>query len=436
MRQIQALIWKDFRLWAQKPGSWIIIFVVPLLFIWIMQAVFGSTGTPVVTVYAVNEDESKESERVIQTLQEADNIRVDLLETRSEANRRVGSGERMAAVVVPEGYGAALTTSHGAHIDIIIDPARSEQANIVVGLVNSVLSPLIIDAEVNRGIETSINQIITPFDQANQANPQPENASEGDSTGQPAPQPTPTSRATAAQTDTLRKFFAAALKGVVSSQVQEALDNPQVQLTTEAIDQKGKARTPSLLDYLVPGYSLMFVFFLVPNLATTVIEERQSGTLRRLLSAPLPRSRILVGKMLPYFLIAVVQMMVVFLASWLLFGIDLGGSLLGLGIIILSSSLAMACLGILISAVAQTEGQANGLAMILVLAMAVISGSMFPSISIPGLQMATPHYWAMQGFLNIISRGQGVQGAMLPTGILLTMSAFFFMVGAIRFRFE
>ncbi len=76
------------------------------------------------------------------------------------------------------------------------------------------------------------------------------------------------------------------------------------------------------------------------------------------------------------------------------------------------------------------------MAAIVVLAMAVVSGAMFPSISIPGVQQITPHYWSMQGFLNVISRGQGIEGILLPVGILLTMAAVFFTIGAVRFRFE
>ncbi len=66
----------------------------------------------------------------------------------------------MAAVIVPEGFGSAISTSHGANIDIIIDPARSEQANIVIGLLNSTLAPFIIDAEVSRSVEASVSQVV------------------------------------------------------------------------------------------------------------------------------------------------------------------------------------------------------------------------------------------------------------------------------------
>jgi ABC-2 type transport system permease protein len=475
MQQILAFTRKELQLWAKKPGSWIIVFIIPLIFIWIIQSVFGSNGSPVVTIFAVNLDNGSQGARVIEALQGSSNLKIDELTTREEAEKRVSAGEHMAAVIIPKNFDTAISTSNGATVEILIDPARSDQASIVSGLVNAALGPLMIDAEVNRGVEAGIAQVIQSFPTS-------------------TPQPGPTSVATPVP-GSLQKFFTAALKGVVSSQVEQALADPQVSIAARPLSEAPlsympleatplaettlqsstpqsptstasttetalasaaaaaaaagatpgapstpatlqKTHMPSLLDYLVPGYSLMFVFFLISNLSMTVIEERETGALRRLLVAPIPLSRILMGKMLPYFLIAVVQFIWVLLASRLIFGINLGNAILGLGIIILASSLAMATLGILIAAFARSESQASGLATVLVLAMAVVSGAMYPSISIPGLQAITPHYWAMQGFLNIIARGQGTQGAMLPAGILIIMSAVFFTVGAIRFRFE
>ncbi len=425
MRQLLAIARKEFLLWAQNPGSWIIVFVVPFLFIWIMQAVFGSTGNPVVTVYAVNLDKGKTATQVMQALGSTSNLKIETLQTREEADRRVGMGERMAAIVIPPGFSQDLQTAGGAQIELIVDPARSQQASIVNGLVNEALAPIIVDAEVNRGVGNSIGQVMKSLE-----------------TGQTPSAPATGIGSTTTDPQSLTRFFTAAIKGIVSSQVEDALNNPQVQMESLPLQSNPgtPAKAPSLLDYLVPGYSLMFVFFLVASLAVTVIHERQSGTLRRLLVAPVPRSRILLGKMLPFFLIAVVQFVVVLGISSVIFNLNFGqdwiSNALGLGIIIAASSLSMTTLGILVAALAQTEGQADGLAIVLVLAMAVASGAMFPNISIPGLQAVTPHYWALQGFLNVLARGQGIEGVLRPAGILLTMSAVFFTAGAIRFRFE
>jgi ABC-2 type transport system permease protein len=448
MKQILAMTRKELLLWAKKPGSWIMVFVVPILFIWIVQAVFGSSGIPVVTVYAVNEDDSRESRQVMRSLRDADNLNIDELETREEADRKVGAGERMAAVIIPQGFSTALGSNRGASVEVIVDPARSEQAAIVLGLVQSALGPMFVEAEVSRGVEAGVAQIMKGIEQAEPSVVEEDGAetaeveeteSEAVITGEEVDieeEIASDETDEAEEARAMQKFFTAAVKGIVSSQVQETMDNPQVQLTVLPFEGQEQIHRPSLLDYLVPGYSLMFVFFLIPNLALTVIEERESGTLRRLLVAPVARSRILLGKMLPYFLIATTQLITLLLVSKLLFGIDLGNSVLALAVVIVCSALVMSGLGILIAAVAQSEGQADGLAIASVLALAVVSGAMFPSISIPGLQMITPHYWAMQGFLNVIARGQGVEGVLLPAGILLTMAAVFFTIGAVRFRFE
>jgi ABC-2 type transport system permease protein len=109
---------------------------------------------------------------------------------------------------------------------------------------------------------------------------------------------------------------------------------------------------------------------------------------------------------------------------------------ISLAVMMITSALAMVTLGILIASLAKTEAQADGLAIIIVIALAAVSGSMFPTISVPGLQTITPHYWAIQGFINVTARLQGVEGILRPAGVLLTMSAVFFTIGAIRFRFE
>jgi ABC-2 type transport system permease protein len=431
MRQILAFTWKEFRLWIQKPGSWIIVFVVPLIFAWIMMAVFGGSGTPVVTIFAVNLDESPAGTRVIDALLDSEHLKIEQLPTREEAEKRVGAGQHMAAVVVPEDFGSAVKTSGGAPVEIIVDPARADQASIVAGLVNAALGPLMIEAEVNRGVEAGIAKVMQSLPTNPTSTPRPSQSLATPFTSTLFPTRTPTPAP-------IQKFFTAALKGVVSSRVDEALADPQVSITTQPFleEGSGEAHQPSLLDYLVPGYSLMFVFFLVSDLALTVIDERETGTLRRLLVAPVPLSRILLGKMVPYFLIAAAQLTLVLLAGRLIFSIDLGNSTLGLAIIILASALSVVTLGILVAAFAHTESQASGLAIVLVLAMAVVSGVMFPTIFIPALRAVTPQYWAMQGFLNIIARGQSVQGVLLPAGVLLTLSALFFIIGAIRFRFE
>jgi ABC-2 type transport system permease protein len=52
------------------------------------------------------------------------------------------------------------------------------------------------------------------------------------------------------------------------------------------------------------------------------------------------------------------------------------------------------------------------------------------------LQYATPHYWAIQGFQNVIARGLGVSGVVFESGILLGLATIFFVIGVRRFKFD
>jgi ABC-2 type transport system permease protein len=178
------------------------------------------------------------------------------------------------------------------------------------------------------------------------------------------------------------------------------------------------------------------LFFLLSHIATAVVDERSQGSLRRLLVTPASKGVILAGKMLPFFFIAIGQMVFVLLVSSWVFKVSLGNSPLALAAIVLATALSVATLGILVAALVKNENQAGGLTILVVLALAVISGCISESIQIMGLNLVTPQYWARQGLLNVLQRGLGLEGVWLPVAILLGMSAVFFVAGARRFKFE
>ena len=408
LTQIWVIARKELRLWLQQPANLVVILLVPFLFIWIMGAVFGSSGMPTVAVFAVNLDSGANAARVLTALQDSPNLEVQLLSDRAEADRRVGQGERMAAVVIPAGFSEAVLTDSGAALELIVDPARNERASIVTGLVNAALAPQLVDAEVARGVNRGIASLLTS--QENLAG---------------------------METGVLQEFLTAAFQGVVASQVQSAVEDPLVSLNLQPVGEGPSSESlPSLMEFLVPGYTLMFAFFLVSQLATTIVEERAEGTLRRLLSTPASKAAILAGKFLPYAVVASLQILFVFFVSSLFFDFSLGSSPLALAAVILPTAAVIAALGILIAALARTTGQSSGLTILIVLILAIASGAMSPNIAIPGLQWLTPHFWAIRGFQNIITRQMGLSGALLPAAVLTGMALLFFGLAVWRFRFE
>jgi ABC-2 type transport system permease protein len=186
----------------------------------------------------------------------------------------------------------------------------------------------------------------------------------------------------------------------------------------------------------IPGFSLMFVFFLATNLAVALVDERQAGTLRRLLVTPASRGAILLGKLLPYFLLAIVQFVVLFSVCNAVFGVEMGDAPLALGVVMVCAAASVAGLGIMIAALAKTKGQADRVPTMVIIAMAIVSGCIGPHITVPGIKYATPHYWALLGFQNVMVRGMGFSGVLLPCGVLLAFAVVFFIIGVRRFRFE
>ncbi len=189
-------------------------------------------------------------------------------------------------------------------------------------------------------------------------------------------------------------------------------------------------------DYLVPGYAVFFAFFLLGLMAETVYNERVSGGVRRLLVQPTPRWVLLLGKAIPYALIAMLQVMVVMGASSLLFGYDLGHDLPALALLVVATGLVVGSIGLLMAVLVKSEGQVNAVPTLLPLVLAAVSGAMFPSIAIPTLKLFTPHYWAVQGFYQVKALGGDLTSALPHIGILLAISVLCFGLAVLRFRYE
>ena len=392
---------KELRLWLQSPGNWLVVFLVPFAFIGIFGSVFKQ-GTPVVTVYAVNTDKGELGAEIISLLENSTNLELEMLATQEEADELVNKGTRMAAVVIPGNFSESVTSKEGAGLLVMIDPARAEQAGIVTGLVQEALIKPIVYAEIERAISGLFKGRTV----------------EG------------------VEENLLKTFINAGMKAVVAKSVNEAIDNPLIKVEARPYSEAATQGTISIFSQIAPGFALLFAFFMVSHLAEAVMSERSTGTLRRLMSTPISKAALLIGKALPFFLIAVIQMVFVLLVCNQLFDLPLGSSPLALMVVILATSLSVAGMGILVAGLARSETQSGAIAIFIVLAMGAVSGGMIPQLKIPGIAFATPNYWALEGIQNVIARGMGLDGVLLQSGILLGMAALFFTIGALRFKFE
>ncbi len=136
-------------------------------------------------------------------------------------------------------------------------------------------------------------------------------------------------------------------------------------------------------DIMIPGLAgviLVFVGTVITSLG--VVRERQSGTLEQLAVMPLRPADVFLGKILPYFAVAVVDLVVVLTIGVAVFGVPFRGSVAVFGLGALLFVFVTLGLGVLISSVSQTQGQAIQLAVMTLLPQVLLSGLIFPLTSI------------------------------------------------------
>jgi ABC-2 type transport system permease protein len=195
----------------------------------------------------------------------------------------------------------------------------------------------------------------------------------------------------------------------------------------------------------VPGFTVLFLFLSAGATALAIYSEKKLGTFRRLLSAPLPRVQLLPGKMLPNFIMVLLQAVVIFaVGAWVmpLLGLDriTLGNLPALAAVSVVVALCSTSLGVLIAALARSEAQISGLASLVLWVAGAVAGAFIPQFLMGDFLNAigrlTPHYWAISAYSDIIVRGENLAGVGMQLGLLALFTLGFFAIGVWRFRFE
>lgn len=201
----------------------------------------------------------------------------------------------------------------------------------------------------------------------------------------------------------------------------------------------GRSTTASVYDRLVPGFTVMFTFFLVNVMARSFIAERDIGTLRRLRISPLTPIGLLVGKTLPYLVVSLLQSVALFLFGRMLFGMTWGEQPLLLVPLIFCTSLAATSLGLLIATSVKTDSQVSSYSNLIVISLAGISGCFVPrewmSDAMKEVSVVTPHAWSLIGYLEVLTNPLPEIAVVVKSCLmLLAFSAAFFVAGCRRFR--
>ena len=397
MKKILAIIRKDIRLRFAGPSEWLFFLILPVAFTLILAGGTAGAGDARIRLLIVDQANTSLSAELIAALGKSEAIRpqvAPLATAETEFSQRRAS----AVLIIPANFDVPQLRVGVAELELRQQP-NNLNALIAYRAITAVIGRLGSTAEIAER-STAEAERIQPFETA------------------AARQAYFDASLAAAQTSLARS---PARIAVVAGTAKD-----QIEYDAAASSSAGQMITWVFIPLL--GISAMFAY------------ERQKGTLRRLLTTPTRRPTYLLGTISGQVAAALVQMLLLVGFGAIVLRLDWGQSPAALAAMLLTSALAAAALGTTLGTIVKTEAQAGGLSMMLGMVMALLGGCWYPiELFPPFVQTAAkvlPTTWAMQGMLDIVLRGEGLAGVLLPATVLVGFAAVFFVIGVWRFRYE
>ncbi len=366
-----ALIHKELLVLRKDWHGLLVLFVMPSIFILIMSLAMRDTFSErhqvSIDLLIFDADQSAMSEELAEQLAQLDGFVLHRVEDLTTMERRLARDEARFGLVVQPGFARGLLASapEQAQLSLLLSPSAGAQ-------LQSLLQLALGDILRAMRLELRLEALSWQYDDL----------------------------PTAAE---LRAIGSIEQRYVYQGDTPEAM--------------------PTSVQQSVPAWLVFAMFFVVIPLSTAFIIERQQGSLLRLRVMNISSTALIGGKILPYYLINQVQMVLMVLVGIHLvplFGGDslqLGGSLWGLFLISSATSLAAIAWALLITTVARTHVQATTLGGVSNIIFAALGGVMVPKFVMPPfmreLANVSPMSWGLEGFLDIFLR-QGSALSVLP----------------------
>jgi len=318
---------------------------------------------------------------VLGSLKAADVADIDILASETAATDEVRDGSAAAAIVIPEGFTAAVEAGRPAEVRIV-----GGEFAVSVEIARSAVSRF---ASSVGSIQLMVATTVA---------------------GGGAPD---------AET-------------VTAAQVAAAEPGP-IAITDTALEQ----RQANLATFYGAAMAIMFVFFATQYGALALLADRQVGTMSRLLAAPISPAAILGGASFAGFVLGLVAMTVMIVATTLLQGANWGPPAL-LAPLVLTAVAAAMGISMLVASVARTPQQAGSLNAIVALSLAAVGGVFIPISQAPEtlamVSQVTPHFWFLRG-IDTLAGPTATLGDIAPSlAVLLAIGILTGAMGLVRAR--
>jgi ABC-2 type transport system permease protein len=236
-------------------------------------------------------------------------------------------------------------------------------------------------------------------------------------------------------------LVAGAIQSAFDAAFAEVLASQQSSLTVEGLLEvralhEGKIR---MLDFTAPGI-IGFAMTLITVMLTamSVVRERTSGTLTRILIAPISAWQVTIGYTFAFSVIGVLQAAELFLASILLFGIRFVGSPGVVALIIVLFTIGLQGIATLISTLAKNEAQAMQFVLFLLIPSLMVSGVFWPLETMPAtirpLSYVSPLTYANAGLRKVMLAGGGFGEIRFELAVLGAFAVVMLLLSVLSMR--
>jgi ABC-2 type transport system permease protein len=397
MKKILAITWKDALLRFSSRFEWLFFLILPIFFTVVLAGGSGAPADNRVRLLVVDRAQTPVSGDLIETLDTSEAVRPELASLQ-DAEDQFSERRVSAVLIIPAGFDLQRLELGSLDLELRLQP------NNMNALVAS------------RAVQASMSRVSSVVDIAKASVAEAERVQPFDSAAD------------------RQAYFQASL-AQAQAEMSQAPDRVDVEqgATEDQVEYDPRANSSA-------GQLITWVFIPLIGISALFATERRTGTLRRLLVSPTRRSTYLLGTITGQVALALVQMLLLVGFGILVMNLNWGRSPGALALMLVASTLAAAALGTTLGTFVESEGQANGLSIMLGMVMALLGGCWYPIELFPefvrNAVKVLPTTWAMQGLLDIVLRGLGLSEVLLEAGVLLGFAALLFAVGVWRFRYE
>jgi ABC-2 type transport system permease protein len=387
---------KDLRQLARDRSTFIMLLILPVVFTLLFGFAFGGAGDPRLPVGVVNQDNGSLSQRLVELLDQSTVVRLELLAAGADLQEQVEEEDVAAGLVIPEGYSSGLAAGSPLEPLLIVNPAGNASF-AVQGEVETILFRLASAVQAAQlTVETAESQ-----------------GEEG-----------------VTFDDSLAEALAAWEEPPITMSVFDS----------GALLEKSQESNTNYSPYAntSPGMMAQFAIAGLMGAAGIFVAEKQNRSLQRMLSVNVSRMQILIGHFLAMFLMIVLQLVVLVLFGQIVLDLPYLSQPLATMLVTVMSATFCASLGLLIGVLAKSEEQATVFALVPMFLLAGFGGAWVPLEVTPEafqrIASLTPLAWIMEGYKDIIVRGQGLAEVTLPGAVLAGYSLVLFAIARWRFR--